>query len=69
MDALVFMILALVMTIMELRKPDTIESEADGIIELQKDNGKRVAKLNESFYRDDDAFSEIIHALGFPKGE
>lgn len=65
MDAVIFMLLALVLTI-KYSRPDAV-SKLDETIMSESDPSGRVAKLNELFYEDDDAFSEIIHALGFPK--
>lgn len=65
MDALLFMILALVLVVREVNKPE--ESKSVDVIENEVTNVERVAKLNDSYYEDPDAFSEIIHALGFPK--
>lgn len=70
MDALIFMCIAIVMTIKVLHESDDEVSTAntDGCAELNQEAQKeRVAKLNESFYEDTNAFSEIINALGFPK--
>lgn len=66
MDALLFMILALVMTI-KVSLGNANKVETDDIIEAQEEPANRVAKLNDSFYEDPDAFCDIIHALGFPK--
>lgn len=68
MDAVVFMILAIVLTIIEMRKPDSIAEAAKDMQDVNANSKDRVAKLNDNFYQDNDAFSEIIHALGFPKG-
>ena len=64
MDALLFMILALVLVIREV---NTQVSDDIEVFEESQCDSERVAKLNETFYEDPDAFSEIIHALGFPK--
>ena len=37
------------------------------IDEMEVEDVTRTAKLNESFYEDPNAFSEIINALGYPK--
>jgi len=68
MDAVIFMILALVLTIIEINKPDSAAEAAKEMTDFKANDKNRVAKLNENFYHDNDAFSEIIHALGFPKG-
>ncbi len=65
MDALLFMILALVMAIKVSN--ETEEVPVDIIAETVDQDIERVAKLNESFYEDPNAFCEIINALGFPK--
>ena len=64
MDALLFMILALVLVIREV---NTQVSDDIEVFEEAQCDRERIAKLNETFYEDPDAFSEIIHALGFPK--
>lgn len=66
MDALLFMILALILTLkVVLGKPE--DSSNPEIIETASEDTNRVAKLNETFYEDPEAFCDIIHALGFPK--
>lgn len=76
MDALIFMCIALVLTIKTLYFSDENNDRASEILAsqecaelntaLQED---RVAKVNDSYYEDLNAFSEIINALGFPKKE
>lgn len=65
MDALIYMIFALVIVIKVVNTTNV--EEATKLTESSKDMQNRVAKINESYYEDLDAFSEIIHALGFPK--
>ena len=67
MDAFLFMILALVLVIKEVLKPSSDESSTELSEAESITNTERVAKLNDMYYEDPDAFSEIIHALGFPK--
>lgn len=66
MDAILFMILALVLVLKDYRQevPVTYETIAE-----DTESGERITKLNDMFYEDDDAFSEIIHALGFPRSD
>ena len=64
MDAVLFISLALVFTVMLMYKQEPSDASAEEII---AEDTTRVAKLNDSYYEDTDAFSEIIHALGFPK--
>lgn len=65
MDAVLFTGIAVVLVIMQMYKPDDASSSSKDIV---VEDVTRVAKLNDSFYEDLDAFSEIAHALGFPKG-
>ena len=64
MDALLIMVLALVLTVRTLNSP---EERKEALLENEVSTVNRVAKINESYYEDMDAFSEIVHALGFPK--
>ena len=65
MDAVLFTGIAVVLVVMQMYKPDEASSSSKDIV---VEDVTRVAKLNDSFYEDPDAFSEIAHALGFPKG-
>lgn len=65
MDAVLFTGIAVVLVVMQMYKPDDASSSSKNIV---VEDVTRVAKLNDSFYEDPDAFSEIAHALGFPKG-
>lgn len=65
MDAVLFTGIAVVLVVMQMYKPDDASSSSKDIV---VEDVTRVAKLNDSFYEDPDAFSEIAHALGFPKG-
>lgn len=65
MDALIYMIFALFIILKVVNSKDT---EATLVLEESSaSNVERIAKLNDSFYEDPDAFCEIAHALGFPK--
>ena len=64
MDALLVMVLALFLTVKTLNEP---EEKKDVLLENEVSAVNRIAKINDSYYEDKDAFSEIIHALGFPK--
>lgn len=64
MDAFLFLILAMVVAFMEMQKPEVKKTVVN---ETTVEDTNRVAKLNDSFYEDPNAFSEIINALGFPK--
>lgn len=66
MDAAIFLVIALVITIKNLNGNTNSISDSEVVSEsvVQSD---RVAKINETFYEDLNAFSEIINALGFPK--
>lgn len=65
MDALIYMIFALIIVIKLTNSPSTEDDVK--LVESTTETENRVAKINESYYEDLDAFSEIIHALGFPK--
>lgn len=67
MDAFLFMILALVLTLRVCNESTKVETSIEKYVELENISEERAAKLNDFFYEDEDAFSEIIHALGFPK--
>lgn len=65
MDALIYMIFALFIILKVVNSKDT---EATIVLEESSASTvERIAKLNDSFYEDPDAFCEIAHALGFPK--
>ena len=66
MDAVLFLGIAIVLTIMSLYKTDTNETGAS--TEIIKEDIERTAKLNDAYYEDAHAFLEIANALGFPKG-
>lgn len=66
MDGLIFIIIAIVTVVLDSRGTvgdSKVEEEAYETVET------RSTKLNESFYDDPQAFSTIINALGFPKGQ
>lgn len=65
MDGLIFIIIAIVTVVLDSRN-----TVGDGKVEeaSYETAETRSTKLNESFYDDPTAFSEIINALGFPKG-
>lgn len=65
MDGLVFIIIALVFVFLDI-KNGTIDSTEKEQLVLEDET--RVAKVNELYYDDPNAFSLIINALGFPKG-
>lgn len=64
MDAVLFISLALFLTISVIYGKEPVESKNT---EVEPEDVTREAKLNEFFYEDQNAFSEIINALGFPK--
>lgn len=66
MDAVIFISIALVMFTMQVLHP---KASAEDSEEYIAEDVTREAKLNETFYEDEDAFSEIIHALGFPRSD
>ena len=71
MDAVVILVLSLVMlirvtshdeTTVKVNSIDAVFAESDSV----KDNA-RVTKTNDAFYKDENAFTSISRALGFPK--
>lgn len=66
MDAVIFITIALVLFAMQVMQPNKTSENG---VEYFVEDVTREAKLNDSFYEDEDAFSEIIHALGFPRGD
>lgn len=67
MDAVIFLSLALFLTIKTLNSTEPETKTQREIDSMTVEDTTRVAKLNDSFYEDPNAFSEIINALGFPK--
>lgn len=67
MDAVIFLSLALFLTIKTLNSTEPETKTQREIDAMTVEDITRVAKLNDSFYEDPNAFSEIINALGFPK--
>lgn len=63
MDAVIFIIVALIWTVKmsDTKSNDEIKTVKD----YAPEDTTRVAKINDSFYEDPDAFMEIAHALGF----
>lgn len=70
MDAVVFISLAIFYTwkiaFSNESEPETSISDGE-VAEAVTDNSNRVAKLNDTFYEDENAFSAMINALGFPR--
>lgn len=66
MDAVIFLLISVFMAWRVLESPDTVDSNTKTVIEPE-DTTTRIAKLNDTFYEDEDAFMEIAHALGFPR--
>lgn len=66
MDALIFISIALFLVLKHLNTPD--EAKDVVVKETEIEDVTRTAKLNDFFYEDENAFSEMINALGFPKG-
>lgn len=64
MDALIFMVITLVMTVKLMFLDDrTSSSEVAGAAELQEQDTERIAKINDAFYECPDAFMLIYNAL------
>lgn len=72
MDGVLILTLSLIAVLryMNSNDPETVEKliAKTECLELQEVNEPRETKLNDTFYEDTDAFSRIIHMLGFPKG-
>jgi len=66
MDGLIFIIIAIVAVVLDGR--NTVD-DSKGVESTYEVTESRVTKLNEEFYDDPKAFSVIINALGFPKGQ
>lgn len=66
MDGLIFIIIAIVTVVLDSRNTVDDSKGAEPAYEVAE---TRVTKLNEDFYDDPNAFSVIINALGFPKGQ
>lgn len=64
MDAFILIVLTLVLVVKTLNSK---EEQTVTLAENSVTTQERTAKLNDTYYEDLDAFSEIIHALGFPK--
>lgn len=62
MDAVVFITVSLVMFGLQVFGKTGSVSETE---EMVVEDITREVRLNETFYEDPDAFSEISHALGF----
>lgn len=67
MDAVIFGIVAVVMTLHAIYGPETETSTGPAVSNFTPEDTTRTTKLNDSFYEDPNAFTEISSALGFPK--
>ena len=65
MDAVIFGFLAIVLTALTLYQSEESISVSDDL--MTPEDVSRSTKLNDAFYEDPDAFTEISKALGFPK--
>lgn len=63
MDAVIFITFALILTVMQ--KDVKANKDIKTVKDYMPEDTTRTAKLNDSFYEDEDAFMEIAHALGF----
>lgn len=66
MDAIVFITLALILAVRPKPAKDVIVG-GTRITHVEAEDVTREAKLNDSYYEDPNAFSEMINELGFPK--
>lgn len=62
MDALLVCIISLVVVLLSQRDNTAANEPIEELEDIERE-----AKVNELFYEDENAFSEIINALGFPK--
>ena len=67
MDAVIFISVALFLTLKIMYGKEAETPTQKAIDKMVVEDVTRTAKLNESFYEDPNAFSEIINALGYPK--
>lgn len=66
MDAVIFIGICLYIVVRQVN----LSSDTDDTFEtMEAEDTTRVAKLNDAFYEDPDAFMDIAHALGFPVGK
>ena len=63
MDAVIFITFALILTVIQKDVKDNKDIKT--VNDYMPEDTTRTAKLNDSFYEDEDAFMEIAHALGF----
>lgn len=63
MDAVLFITFVICLILFKYNKVEE-ESAIDSVV---VEDTTREAKLNETYYKDENAFSEIINALGFPR--
>lgn len=66
MDGLVFIIIALVFVFQDMKKGE-VDLPNNQVETIEQEDITRVAKVNESYYDDPNAFSIIINNLGYPK--
>lgn len=65
MDAVVFIIFAWVLVFMQMKNPQGSVTQMSNGVEVQPEDVTRTTKLNDAFYDDPNAFTEISRALGF----
>lgn len=66
MDLVIYVLIAVFLAWKVLESPEEPVVGAKSEI-VKEDTVNRVAKLNDTFYDDPDAFMDIAHCLGFPK--
>lgn len=66
MDAVIFLAITLFLAWRAYEEPEATSTKSNVKV-VKEDTVNRVAKLNEDFYDDPDAFLDIAKALGFPK--
>lgn len=65
MDAVIFILLAVFIAYKSLESEAVKQKEEASVTEIE--DVTREAKLNDMFYEDPNAFTEISSILGFPK--
>lgn len=65
MDAVIFISICLYIVVKQMNTVDEVSTDFEN---MEVEDVTRVAKLNDSFYEDDNAFMDIAHVLGFPAG-
>lgn len=65
MDAVIFISICLYIVVKQMNTVDEVVTDFEN---MEVEDVTRVAKLNDNFYEDENAFMDIAHVLGFPAG-